>query len=148
MINSNGNSNAKLLSMHLKTPLNTTSLFHIVLTRGLVLANEVSGCIPRNPVCDLGELLPKTIDRLLIHVGLCNELWEGDYTRLDRSGLKAMYTYLEDGTGVRHHRYHQLSFQQTQACSTPIGRGLRETDYAQNYDTVRKHSEDVTCNYR
>ena len=131
-----------------KTPLNTTSLVDIVLTRGLVLANEVSGCIPRNPVCDLGELLPKTIDRLLIHVGLCNELWKRDYTRLGRSGLKAMCTYLEDGINVRHHRYHRLSFQQTLACSTPIDRALQETDYAQNFDTVRKYSENVMCNYR
>lgn len=53
-----------------------TSIFRsidIILSWRFVATDEIFSSILRQPGRELGELLPKAINRLLIHVGLCNE---------------------------------------------------------------------------
>jgi len=64
-----------------ETHLNGTSLFDILLTGSLVLADEVCSSISSEPIGQLWEFLAKTIDWLVIHVGLSNQLRKRDLGR-------------------------------------------------------------------
>jgi hypothetical protein len=46
--------------------------------RGLVLGDKVLARIPGQPACELGNFLPQTVDRLLIHVCLGDKLRQRD----------------------------------------------------------------------
>lgn len=54
--------------------LHGASAVDVFLGRCLVLVDEVLGRILTEPSGHLGELFPQTVDRLLIHVGLGEEL--------------------------------------------------------------------------
>lgn len=66
---------------------NSPGLVNIVLARSFIFADEVRSRIPSKPICHLWKFLPKTIDRLKIHVGLCNEFWKSNWKRLDASQI-------------------------------------------------------------
>lgn len=55
------------------------ALLDIVLARRLVDADEVIGCVLRQPSTELHHLLAQAVDGLLVHVGLRNELRQGHY---------------------------------------------------------------------
>jgi hypothetical protein len=54
------------------------SLLDVLGSGGLVLADEILGDVPREPVGEFEEFLAKPVDGLLIHVGLGDQLGEGN----------------------------------------------------------------------
>ena len=73
MIRARNDLNAMLPAMHLKKH-SRTGLLNIILARGLVLGDEVLRGIPGDEVGEFRQFLPEAVDRLLVHVGLGNEL--------------------------------------------------------------------------
>lgn len=59
--------------------LTTASLLDVFHTGSLVLVDEILSYITAKPDGDLGQLLTKAVNRLSIHVGLCNEFGESDW---------------------------------------------------------------------
>ena len=56
--------------------LQTPGLLNVGLAGRLVLVHEVLNCVAAEPVGDLGELLAETVDRLLVHGGLGDQVRE------------------------------------------------------------------------
>jgi hypothetical protein len=54
------------------------SLLDVLGAGGLVLADEVLGDVPREPVGKFEKFFTEAVDGLLIHVGLRNEFGEGN----------------------------------------------------------------------
>lgn len=52
------------------------SLLDVILAWGLIFLDEIFGRVLTEPIGQLGQLLPKTVDGLLIHIGLGDEFWE------------------------------------------------------------------------
>ena len=57
---------------------NTTDLFDVILAGGFVGSFEEAGGIFAEPLGQLVEFFAETVDGLLVHVGLGDELGEGD----------------------------------------------------------------------
>lgn len=62
-------------------PLVRLGLIDILLAGSLVLADKVRGRVAAKPRRELGQLLAEAVDRLLVHVGLRNELGHSDWNR-------------------------------------------------------------------
>jgi hypothetical protein len=58
--------------------LDTAGLFNILLTGDLIFLDEIFLSISAKPIGELGELLAKAINRLIVHVGLSDQLRQGD----------------------------------------------------------------------
>jgi hypothetical protein len=54
----------------IRNHLKTLRLLNVFLTGNLILADKVGEIISSEPIGQLGEFLTKTVDRLVIHVGL------------------------------------------------------------------------------
>ena len=114
-----------------------SGILNVVSIWCLVLDAEILGqiwCLSE-PVGQLGQLLAKTIYRLLIHVGLGQQLWKGDYDVLVYVlGDYIMGgTYQGDGRSALDHRYHQQPFQREGQLAVPRRDEHQDTDYAQIY---------------
>jgi hypothetical protein len=62
----------------IRNHLKTLRLLNVFCAGSLVLADKIVESISSEPVGQLGEFLTKTIDRLVIHVGLGNQLRKRD----------------------------------------------------------------------
>ena len=59
--------------------LRASSLFNVLLAGTLILVYKILDRVFTKPVGEGHELLPQLADGLLIHVGLSDELGEGNY---------------------------------------------------------------------
>ena len=60
-------------------PLLVLRLLNIVVGGRLIFRDEVVSSMAGQPARELGQFFAQSIDRLLVHVCLGNELGEGDY---------------------------------------------------------------------
>lgn len=68
--------------------LDTTSLLNILLAWCLVFGIEVLAGVSDQEVGDLRKFLTEAVDRLQIHIGLGNQLWERDCIMLGLKGRR------------------------------------------------------------
>jgi hypothetical protein len=58
----------------IRNHLKTLRLLNVFLAGGLILVDKIGEIVSSEPIGQLGEFLAKTVDGLVIHVGLRNQL--------------------------------------------------------------------------